>query len=279
MNFKSVALAIKKLIVLNMENKNIEKDVIPSTSFIYNELLTSKIGRVFIEKFGVEKTLPIIYTVFYLFEGDDFETAKQKGENGYYIEIMDVSQINNISVECDECGGSTNIQCPNCSGSGVDFCEECGGSGEFDGESCDYCRGDGEITCYNCEGNETVECDECSGYGEVESNEKEATLRSNIWATNNVTTYNKMLKLYKDNYYGPPSKLMSLLDDEAKTVVFVTSQNRFDTIDYNELESDYPNIREDENFISSLGSWSDVNFEMYTMGNTTDTDYYRLKIR
>lgn len=70
------------------------------------------------------------------------------------------------SIDCEECDKRGEVTCDDCDGEGKKDCESCDGTGEVDGETCEDCDGKKVTDCDNCDGDGTVKCDNCRGDGE-----------------------------------------------------------------------------------------------------------------
>ena len=77
-----------------------------------------------------------------------------------------------VSVECGDCYGGSNVTCETCDGSGEEECDDCDGVGEdSEGEPCDTCQGGGTLACNDCDGTGESECRSCGGSGQMDLDE------------------------------------------------------------------------------------------------------------
>jgi len=164
---KKIAEVLKTWVQVNMNQLKTGRPM-PHMSFILSKILSHPTSYGLIRNMNSYDILKLAYTVFFMFEGDDFEVAQQKSNNLYYIEVTDIEDINDGEEKCEDCSGHGDVDCLNCSGHGEETCYECDGFGNFDGETCDLCNGKGKITCDYCGGSGEEECQECSGDGVVD---------------------------------------------------------------------------------------------------------------
>lgn len=100
-----------------------------------------------VEDFQKEKAFDVISSKLFVFT--------------YYTVDSD-----DVTEDCDDCGGSGENNCDECNGNGSEDCNTCDGNGDVD---CDYCDGTGEDEegdeCGNCNGSGRENCNDCGGSG------------------------------------------------------------------------------------------------------------------
>ena len=158
---------LKNWVQVNMNQLKTDRPL-PHMSFILSKIVSHPTSYGLIRDMGPYEILKLAYTVFFMFEGDDFEVAQQKSNDLYFIEVTEIEDIKDGKQECDYCYGEGNIDCDYCEGDGEESCYECYGDGEIDGETCSECNGEGKLTCSSCGGSGEDECQECYGDGEVD---------------------------------------------------------------------------------------------------------------
>lgn len=86
----------------------------------------------------------------------------------YRLFIFTYYSVNNddVTEDCDQCGGSGQVDCDECNGRGSIDCNTCDGNGDID---CDTCDGTGEDEegdeCSSCHGSGRENCGDCVGSG------------------------------------------------------------------------------------------------------------------
>jgi hypothetical protein len=158
---------LKNWVQVNMNQLKTGRPL-PHMSFILSKILSHPTSYGLIRDKGPYEILKLAYTVFFMFEGDDFEVAQQKSNDLYFIEVTEIENIEDGKEECGHCDGHGTVACDYCDGEGEETCYECDGLGDFDGKTCDLCNGKGNVTCSSCGGSGEDECQECSGHGEVD---------------------------------------------------------------------------------------------------------------
>lgn len=147
----------------------------PHISFILSKIISHPTSYGLVSNLKPSEILKLAYVVFFMFEGDDYNTAKEKSEQVQVIEVVEINDITEKLEDCDYCDGSGEVECQVCNGYGEVTCYVCDGDGtsEDGNENCKNCGGSGNETCTECYGGTEVDCQNCEGNGTVESYEDE----------------------------------------------------------------------------------------------------------
>lgn len=234
MDFLKASEIIKKVIELSIKDKSKK----PGISFIVNRALSFPPIKSITKIFSPKEILQLCYMVFFLFEGDDVETAEWKSKNQLFLlNLTEVGYIDYIEVKCEKCDGDSYLQCGECDGERETECDRCGGYGEVDDEECGDCYGSGYDTCQYCDGEGEVECSECSGDGTVQSDEQYVTLNQEFWITSDVDLAEELSRnIYNDNFI---EDMYDLLDNNSGGLFLVKTAGEFIEIPIYEFELEY----------------------------------------
>jgi len=206
-----IAEVLKNWVQVNMNQLKTDRPL-PHMSFILSKIVSHPTSYGLIRDMGPYEILKLAYTVFFMFEGDDFEVAQQKSNDLYFIEVTEIENIEDGKEECCHCYGKGNIDCDYCEGYGEETCYECAGYGEVDGETCSECNGEGKLTCSSCGGSGEDECQECYGDGEVDdSSVQMVDYTQSYWVTYSPDFIEDMKRKMdgdapNDDFYGDTDK-------------------------------------------------------------------------
>ena len=241
MDFKVLVDIVYKL--LKLETKDI--DELPGVSYILSKSMQFPTTSFLFSKISPEEIVRVVYTVFFMFKGDEYDTAKFKSNELYLVNVTELGDREYKRVTCEECYGDGTVECGECDGDGEVECHYCEGEGEvegFDGmEDCDYCDGRGRETCNYCFGETDLECSECDGDGEIETYDEYFEVKESHWVLSDESLYRKLETLNTDREYMDEAKLFELLDNtETKgSVLLLSTKQSRDELDYEDLQDEF----------------------------------------
>jgi len=257
MDFKILVNIVYKL--MELESKN--SDSLMGVSYILSNTLKFPSTQSIMAKVPPLEILKVVYTVFFMLTGDDYETAKDKTKNMYLVGITDIENKEYLKEKCDFCDGDGIISCYECDGSGNVECEFCDGDGvlqtnDEESDECDNCWGTGEQSCDNCDGGD-VECPECGGDGEIESSELYVELTTSHWVFIDESLYKDLEELYNNERYMDEEEFFKILDDTKTkgSIILLSTKNLREETKLRVLQNEFDdNIDEGDSFISKLSS-------------------------
>jgi len=224
----------------------------PHVSFITSRIISHPTSYGLLKDLSVAEIIKLSYVVFFMFEGDDYNTAKSKADQMQIIEVVEVGDIKYKVMECDECYGDGTVECQQCDGEGEIDCYECGGTGESGEDDCEYCNGTGKVTCDDCEGNKDTYCEYCDGDGEVESSYDEVVEFSTTYWGIYEPRFVSVMKEKKDN---PKinTDFYSDADSEGTfgDLTIIASQST-DEMDREDFERIYGNYEVGDSFVHEI---------------------------
>lgn len=163
---KRIAEVLKNWVQVNMNQLKTDRPL-PHMSFILSKILNHPTSYGLIRDMSPYEILKLTYTVFFMFEGDDFEVAQQKSNDLYFIEVTEIEDIKDAKWDCSDCDSDGTLECSFCYGEQTTDCYECGGDPDSVDGGCDFCNGRGTVECDECYGEGYVECYECDGDGVI----------------------------------------------------------------------------------------------------------------
>ena len=168
-----IAKVLKNWVQVNMSQLKTDRPL-PHMSFILSKIVSHPTSYGLIRDMGPYEILKLAYTVFFMFEGDDFEVAQQKSNDLYFIEVTEIEDIKDAKWDCSDCDSDGTLECSTCYGDETLECRECDGTGEGESyggsdedDECGTCHGSGKVECDECYGDGEIQCYECDGDGEV----------------------------------------------------------------------------------------------------------------
>jgi len=172
MDFQNIIPPLMKWVKLSATSK----DKI-GVSFIKSTLLNYPATFGVIDSMTPSEMMQLFYTMFFMNEGDDYQTAREKSQQLKYVQLWEVKSIDNEKTDCEECYGDGTIRCENCDGDQEEDCTQCDGEGTIEDSEgveieCDVCDGRGKLPCDECWGDGDVTCEGCGGDGEIEDYEE-----------------------------------------------------------------------------------------------------------
>jgi hypothetical protein len=201
---------------------------------------------------SVPEIIKLSYVVFFMFEGDDYTTAKSKADQIQIIEVVEVGDIKYKIVDCDECDGDGSVECQQCDGEGEEDCYECNGTGESGEDDCEYCYGSGKVTCSECEGSGDTNCEYCDGDGEIESSYDEVVEFSTTYWGIYEPRFVSVMKEKKDN---PEINKDFYTDADSEgrfgDLTIIASQST-DEMDREDFEMIYGNYEDGDTFVHEV---------------------------
>ena len=260
MDFKVLVNIIYKLMQLELRGDN----RLPGASYILGTALRFPSTSLILAKVDPMEILKAVYTVFFMFKGDEYEAAKFKSSELYLVGITELGDRDYKVIECDYCDGYGDKECDECDGEGEVECSYCEGAGELEGidgpEECDNCYGKGTETCTTCYGDRREECDECDGEGHTDSNDEIIEQRHSNWIFTDEFLYNELETISDNNEYMSEDDLFKLLDEtEIKgSVILLSTLNNSTNEDYEDIQDEFDyNIDTGDAFVSRIGSISE----------------------
>ena len=255
MDFKVLVNIIYKLMELELRGES----KLPGASYILAMALQFPSTSSIVAKVDPMEILRAVYTVFFMFKGDDYEAAKFKSSELYLVGITELGDREYKQTECVYCDGGGDTECTECDGEGEVECHYCDGEGQLEGldgpEECDNCYGKGTETCSTCYGDGKEDCDECDGEGQTESSEEIIEQRHSNWIFTDEFLYNKLETISDNNEYMSEDDLFKLLDEtETKgSVILLSTLNNSTDEDYEEIQDEFDyNIDTGDAFISTI---------------------------
>jgi RecJ-like exonuclease len=259
MNFIEICKIFEKVVKVSLKGE----DKKPGVSYIVSTVLTfPAIKRGIIDELLPIEILQISYMLFFVYQGDDYETAEWKCKNKLYIfEANEVNDLGDKYIDCSNCNGVGYLDCDRCDNNGAETCDYCGGDGlDAEGDECEDCGGRGEVNCGYCGGEGTTLCLDCSGIGNVRSEEEYVSFNTEIWVFSNEKIFKKLKELKdKDvlinNFYDilDQSKgILFLIKTEVNTHDIELDEFRRIYGDYFEHEKDY--------LVSNIENLKDSNY-------------------
>lgn len=219
----------------------------PHLSYIMSKIITHPAPLSMIDNMSGYEILKLAYIVFFMFEGDDYETAKSKSEQLKLIVVTEIEGVKEKEEECNQCYGDGTLECPTCDGDTELSCYECDGDGEIDGEECDTCGGVGKLDCYECDGEGNLECYECAGDGDISTGDEEVEFDESYW-----TAYNsELISLLQEKLSNPKinKDFYSDVDGEGTYGDLMLLESIKETMDIEDFE--YP-IEEGSSMVTDI---------------------------
>lgn len=246
MDLPQLATIIKNYIEKIVLNSNFKET--PGASYILNRMLSLEATKRLVKAtLSNKEIVELSFIIFFMFKGDDVETAIWRSENEMYIlSLSEVGDSYHRDIQCSDCQGSGNVECHECEGSGSEGCWKCDSSGvesnsdEGETEDCPDCNGTGEVECGYCDGDEEISCGECGGNGEVEDSEETVFYDSSIWAISDVGMVEKLGDL--DGDYN--DKIVDILDSNKGSILLLKAESEVDMESMYEFEKSYDSYDE-----------------------------------
>ena len=231
MDLAQLAKIIKTYIEKVVANSKFNET--PGASYILRQIMSlPPTKRLVKTTLSNKEIVKLSFIIFFMFKGDDVETAIWRSENELYmLSLSDVDELFARDVSCDNCDGMGDADCRECINTGMEICPECEGTGQGESygnsdedDECGQCRGEGEIECTECDGMGTYSCPECSD-GEVEDTEESVHFGSSMWAIGDVNIIEKINDL-KD--MGYTHNITDILDSNKGAIVLLKSESEVD---------------------------------------------------
>ena len=231
MDLAQLAKIIKTYIEKVVSNNKFKET--PGASYILRQIMSlPPTKRLVKTTLSNKEIVKLSFIIFFMFKGDDVETAIWRSENELYmLSLSDVDELFARDVSCDNCDGMGDADCRECINTGMEICPECEGTGQGESygnsdedDECGACRGDGEVECSECDGMGTYSCPDCSG-GEVEDTEESVHFGSSMWAIGDVNIIEKINDL-KD--MGYTHNITDILDSNKGAIVLLKSESEVD---------------------------------------------------
>ena len=263
MDLAQLAKIIKTYIEKVVSNNKFKET--PGASYILRQIMSlPPTKRLVKTTLSNKEIVKLSFIIFFMFKGDDIETAIWRSENEVYmLSLSDVDDLFARDVQCWSCEGLGQADCRECLNTGVETCQECEGTGEGEpyGDSdeddeCGMCNGSGEIECTECDGMGTTNCDDCSD-GEVEDTEESVHFGSSIWAIGDVNMVEKLNELNHQNY---THEITEVLDSNKGAVILLKSESEVDhelIDDFEDEHGPYWDLK-DSSRIEYLKSFSEI---------------------
>jgi len=263
MDLAQLAKIIKTYIEKVVSNNKFKET--PGASYILRQIMSlPPTKRLVKTTLSNKEIVKLSFIIFFMFKGDDIETAIWRSENEVYmLSLSDVDDLFARDVQCWSCEGLGQADCRECLNTGVETCQECEGTGEGEpyGDSdeddeCGMCNGSGEIECTECDGMGTTNCDDCSD-GEVEDTEESVHFGSSIWAIGDVNMVEKLNELNHQDY---THKITEVLDSNKGAVILLKSESEVDhqiIDDFEDEHGPYWDLK-DSSRIEYLKSFSEI---------------------
>ena len=231
MDLAQLAKIIKTYIEKVVSNSKFKET--PGASYILRQIMSLPTTKRLVKTtLSNKEIVKLSFIIFFMFKGDDIETAIWRSENEVYmLSLSDVDELFARDISCENCAGLGDADCRECLNTGSETCHECEGTGEGEpyGDSdeddeCGQCRGEGEIECTECDGMGVTNCDDCSD-GEVEDTEESVHFGSSMWAIGDVNIIEKINDL-KD--MGYTHNIPDILDSNKGAIVLLKSESEVD---------------------------------------------------
>ena len=231
MDLAQLAKIIKTYIEKVVSNNKFKET--PGASYILRQIMSlPPTKRLVKTTLSNKEIVKLSFIIFFMFKGDDVETAIWRSENELYmLSLSDVDELFARDVSCDNCDGMGDADCRECINTGMEICPECEGTGQGESygnsdedDECGACRGDGEVECSECDGMGTYSCPDCSG-GEVEDTEESVHFGSSMWAIGDINIIEKINDL-KD--MGYTHNITDILDSNKGAIVLLKSESEVD---------------------------------------------------
>ena len=221
----------------------------PHVSFIMNRIITHPTSYGLLKDLSVVEIIKLAYVVFFMFEGDDYDTAKSKSDQIQIIEVVEIGDIKSKMIECDECYGDGTVECQTCDGEGQEECQTCDGEGQ---EECYDCNGTGKVTCSECDGNVDTYCEYCNGDGEIEASYDEVVEFSTTYWGIYEPRFVSVMKEKKNN---PKINRDFYADADSEgtfgDLTIIASQST-DEMDREDFERIYGNYEVNDSFVHEI---------------------------
>lgn len=263
MDLAQLAKIIKTYIEKVVSNNKFKET--PGASYILRQIMSlPPTKRLVKTTLSNKEIVKLSFMIFFMFKGDDVETAIWRSENELYmLSLSDVDELFARDVSCDNCDGMGDADCRECLNTGMETCPECEGTGQGESygnsdedDECGACRGDGEVECSECDGMGTYSCPDCSG-GEVEDTEESVHFGSSMWAIGDINIIEKINDL-KD--MGYTHNITDILDSNKGAIVLLKSESEVDhqiIDDFEDEHGPYWDLK-DSSRIEYLKSFSEI---------------------
>ena len=242
MDLAQLAKIIKTYIEKVVSNSKFKET--PGASYILRQIMSlPPTKRLVKTTLSNKEIVKLSFIIFFMFKGDDVETAIWRSENELYmLSLSDVDELFARDVQCWNCVGLGRAGCRECLNTGVETCQECEGTGQGESygrsdedDECGQCRGEGETECTECDGMGVTNCDDCSD-GEVEDTEESVHFGSSMWAIGDVNIIEKINDL-KD--MGYTHNITDILDSNKGAIVLLKSESEVDHQIIDDFEDEY----------------------------------------
>ena len=263
MDLAQLAKIIKTYIEKVVANSKFNET--PGASYILRQIMSlPPTKRLVKTTLSNKEIVKLSFIIFFMFKGDDVETAIWRSENELYmLSLSDVDELFARDVSCDNCDGMGDADCRECLNTGSETCPECEGTGvgepygsNDEDDECGMCSGEGEIQCTECDGMGTYSCPDCSD-GEVEDTEESVHFGSSMWAIGDINIIEKINDL-KD--MGYTHNITDILDSNKGAIVLLKSESEVDhqiIDDFEDEHGPYWDLK-DSSRIEYLKSFSEI---------------------
>ena len=263
MDLAQLAKIIKTYIEKVVSNNKFKET--PGASYILRQILSlPPTKRLVKTTLSNKEIVKLSFIIFFMFKGDDIETAIWRSENEVYmLSLSDVDELFARDISCENCAGLGDADCRECLNTGVETCPECEGTGQGESygrsdedDECGQCGGEGEIECTECDGMGVTNCDDCSD-GEVEDTEESVHFGSSMWAIGDINIIEKINDL-KD--MGYTHNITDILDSNKGAIVLLKSESEVDhqiIDDFEDEHGPYWDLK-DSSRIEYLKSFSEI---------------------
>jgi len=231
MDLSQLAKIIKTYIEKVVSNSKFKET--PGASYILRQIMSlPPTKRLVKTTLSNKEIVKLSFIIFFMFKGDDVETAIWRSENEVYmLSLSDVDDLFARDVQCSNCEGLGDADCRECLNTGSEVCPECEGTGigepygsSDEDDDCGMCSGVGEIECPECDGMGTYTCPDCRN-GEVEDAEESVHFGNSIWAIGDVSMVEKLNELKNEGYNH---KITDVLDSNKGGIMLLKSEGEVD---------------------------------------------------
>lgn len=242
MDLAQLAKIIKTYIEKVVANSKFNET--PGASYILRQIMSlPPTKRLVKTTLSNKEIVKLSFIIFFMFKGDDIETAIWRSENEVYmLSLSDVDELFARDISCENCSGLGDADCRECLNTGMEECTDCEGtgndghySGSHEDDECGSCRGEGEIECTQCDGVGTYSCPDCND-GEIEDDEESVHFGSSIWGIGDVSMIEKLNALEGVGY---THKIVDILDSNKGSVVLLKSESEVDHQLIDEFEDEH----------------------------------------
>lgn len=129
MDLTQLAKIIKTYIEKVVSNNKFKET--PGASYILRQILSlPPTKRLVKTTLSNKEIVKLSFIIFFMFKGDDIETAIWRSENEVYmLSLSDVDELFARDISCENCAGLGDADCRECLNTGSETCPECEGTG------------------------------------------------------------------------------------------------------------------------------------------------------